>query len=528
MSWFFNLKTSVKLICAFIFVSLILAAVGVYALFNMNTINGNMKEMYNNNLISVRDVSAAMINYQEMRVASRDISGAITKEAKDKVAAGIPVFKKGIEEKIASYRIVAKTKQEQDELEVFDNEWAAYVSIYNTAIELAHQTDQTDYIKYKEETLNVQGSKLRTSLERLIAINVQLATEGNEESQEAYSTARMATVIVIILSFIISILLGYAIASSISRPLNKLVGLVSKVSEGDLRDKSDIHTKDEIGILSGSVNQMIDNLRGLIGGIIQSSHSVASASEQISASSEEIASGNANQAQSAQTISELFTELSTAINFVANSAEQAAELSNYTVQTAGEGGKVVDKSIEGMQLVNQTMSRLEDDSNKIGDIIEVIDDIADQTNLLALNAAIEAARAGDQGRGFAVVADEVRKLAERSSAATKEISSIIKVMQQNTKLSVAAVLDSVTQSVETGDAFKKIVEMVSTSSNKVNEIAAACEEEAAQASEVMRSVELIAAASEEAAAASQETAATCQSLANLADDLNTSISVFKI
>ncbi|MNI53280.1 Methyl-accepting chemotaxis protein McpS [compost metagenome] len=220
--------------------------------------------------------------------------------------------------------------------------------------------------------------------------------------------------------------------------------------------------------------------------------------------------------------------MSSAINFVAKSAEQAAELTNYTVQTAGEGGKIVDASIEGMQSVNSTMSRLEEDSNKIGEIIEVIDDIADQTNLLALNAAIEAARAGDQGRGFAVVADEVRKLAERSSAATKEISSIIKVMQDNTKQSVNAVLDSVSQSVQTGEAFNKIVQMVNNSANKVNEIAAACEEEAAQASEVMTSVEQVAAASQESAAASQETAATCQTLANLAEQLNTSVSVFKL
>jgi methyl-accepting chemotaxis protein len=181
-----------------------------------------------------------------------------------------------------------------------------------------------------------------------------------------------------------------------------------------------------------------------------------------------------------------------------------------------------------MQQVSKAMSRLEEDSNKIGNIIEVIDDIADQTNLLALNAAIEAARAGDQGRGFAVVADEVRKLAERSSEATKEISAIIKNMQENTKQSVSAVLDSVAQSTQTGESFGKIVRMVGDSTHKVNEIAAACEQEAAQASDVMISVESIAAASEEAAAASEETATTSQSLAQLAGELDASIAVFQL
>ncbi|TXK79623.1 methyl-accepting chemotaxis protein [Paenibacillus sp. N3.4] len=528
MNWYSHLKTSAKLILGFVLVSMIVVAVGIYGLVNLNTMNGNINEIYGNNLISIRDVSASMIGYQKMRVAVRDISTTPTKEAKDKISADIPGFKKEVTDKLDSYRETELTKPEQDQLKILDAELAAYLKIYDTALQLSYKDDQAEFNAFKNTELSAQGDKLRTNLQKLIDLNVQIATATNEKSKQTYSTARAATIAVIIVSLILSILLGYLIAQSIARPLNKIVSLVGKVAEGDLREKSDIQTKDEIGTLSSSMNHMIDNLRGLIGGIIQSSESVAAASEQISASTEEIANGNANQAQSAQSISELFAELSTAITFVAQSAEQAAELSNNTVQTAGEGGQVVDASINGMQAVNKTMSRLEDDSNKIGEIIEVIDDIADQTNLLALNAAIEAARAGDQGRGFAVVADEVRKLAERSSAATKEISSIIKVMQENTKMSVVAVLDSVSQSTQTGHAFKKIAEMVNTSANKVNEIAAACQEEAAQASEVMQSVESIAAASEEAAAASEETAATCQSLAHLADELNASVSVFKI
>jgi methyl-accepting chemotaxis protein len=528
MKWFLNLRTSVKLISAFVAVAVILAAVGVYALSNLSMLNGNVKETYENNLVSVRDLSAVQINYQQMRVAIRDMSIRESKAEKDKLSSDIDGYMQEITEKTNSYRATPLTKPEQDELKTFDSIYTSYVKLFDQGRQLTYRADSSDFRQFQDEQLNPVGAKMRESMNKLIDLNVSIAAATYKESGEAYASARNITIIVIVLAFLFSIFLGYYIAGTIANPLARIVGLVTKVAQGDLREQADIDTKDEVGQLSRSVNDMIHNLQGLIGGVVQSSQSVAAASEEISASTEEIAGSSTNQAQSAQHITDLFNELSSAINSVAMGAEQAAELSSETVRTANQGGKVIEESVAGMQAVNAKMSKLEEDSQKIGDIIEVIDDIADQTNLLALNAAIEAARAGDQGRGFAVVADEVRKLAERSSEATKQISSIIKVMQENTKQSVAAVMESVKESSKTGEAFQKIVAMVDASSNKVNEIAAACEQQSAQASEVMTAVQSIAAASEEAAAASEETAATCQSLANLADELNTSVAIFKI
>lgn len=527
MKWFMNLKTSVKLISAFGIVAVIVGVVGLYAISNLSMMNGNISEMYTNNLTSIQRLSAGLNSYQNMRVATRDILLNDT-SAGNKLQSDIEGYMKDLQDQMDVYRGTPITPVEKEQLKAYDTALAAYTKNLAAALKLAEKDDKNEYNKYLNSELVPSGTKVRESLTKLIDTNVKLAEGKNIESADAYTSARTTTIIIVVLAFILSIAMGYGIAQSIARPLHRIVELVTKVAHGDLREKADIHTKDEVGQLAPSMNQMINGLQNLISGIIQSSQSVAAASEEISASTEEIAGSSISQAQSAQSITELFKELSVAINSVAESAEQAAELSNITVKTASEGDKVIQASIVGMQAVNQTMTRLEEDSLKIGDIIEVIDDIADQTNLLALNAAIEAARAGDQGRGFAVVADEVRKLAERSSEATKEISSIIKVMQSNTKQSVNAVLDSVAQSSQTGEAFQNIIHMVNDSSQKVNEIAAACEEEAAQASEVMHSVESIAASSQESAAASEETAATCQSLAQLADELNTSVSIFKI
>ncbi|GAA3405761.1 methyl-accepting chemotaxis protein [Paenibacillus hodogayensis] len=528
MKWFLNLKTSVKLISAFVTVAFILAAVGIYSISNLSMLNGNVKEVYTNNLVSVRDLSAASISYQQARVAIRDMSTSSDKAAKDRLNEEIGTYQEEIASRINSYRQVAVLKEELDELKLFDTAYANYTKIMDQGRQLTYQVDAAEFREFQDSQLTPVGTKVRESLGRLIDLNVKIAESTYKQSGEAYASSRNITIAVIVAAFVISILLGYYIAGTIAKPLAGIVALVSKVAQGDLREQADVRTNDEVGQLSRSVNDMIHNLQQLIGGVIQSSQSVAAASEEISASTEEIAGSSTNQAQAAQHITDLFNELSTAIDSVAAGAEQAAELSSETVRTANQGGKVIEESVAGMQAVNDKMAKLEEDSQKIGDIIEVIDDIADQTNLLALNAAIEAARAGDQGRGFAVVADEVRKLAERSSEATKQISAIIKVMQENTKQSVVAVMESVKESSRTGEAFQRIVSMVDASSNKVNEIAAACEQQSAQASEVMTAVQSIAATSEEAAAASEETAATCQSLAQLADELNVSVAKFRI
>jgi methyl-accepting chemotaxis protein len=570
VNWFYNLKTSVKLISAFAVMAIIVGLVGIFGLTSLGKVNEQLDFMYDERVVPISDLGRAETNYQRIRVNIRDmVFVAKTPEEKKEFEDRIKDVQAEINASVEKFESTYVIESEQQLLDQLHPALEEYYGYLDEAKSYAYANDTKAYLELAP-TFKAAGDEVQATLNELIELNMELGQRSNAEANALADSARTITITVIILAVLFSIGFGYFIARLISRPLNKIVALVENVSNGDLTTTTNIDTKDEIGVLAKSVNNMVLSLRQTVGSILATAENVSASSQEISATTEEIASSASNQANDAQTITELFrdianstdsqandaqsmkeqfNELNVAIDSIAKNAEETSTLSEGMLQVSKEAGQVVQTSVEGMTKVSEQMTILEADANKIGRIINVINDIANQTNLLALNAAIEAARAGEQGKGFAVVADEVRKLAEQSSNATKEITDIINAIQSNTKQSVQYVNDGVSATNETEKAFAYIAEMVGEAAGKANEIAAASEQQSAQSNEVMRSIESIASASdqqssqsgevmraiesiagasEEAAAASEETAATSQSLANLAEDLNNSVSIFKI
>lgn len=528
MRWFRNRKIFTKLMVVVAMLSLLTAVVGLYGFYNINMMKKNLNEMYSDNLMPMNKLSNTETALLKMRVASRDMVIATTQKRMDEIAETIDPLKETVNSSMSSYRLSPLSAEESKLLDDFDQYWAEYQTLYANAIKLAETSDGAAFQKYVTDQVGPTSKSLYDTVEKLGSIKEKQAKTTDATSQKDVQQATLWTIVAIAASLVFGILLVLLVTSMISSPVKRIGELLKQIAEGDLREKSDYQSKDEIGELSTSMNRMIDKLSKLLGGIQDSAQNLAASSQEISASTQQIAGGTSIQLQSARSISELFKDMAVAIEDVAKGAEGAAELSNETVDMAHSGGETIHLALKSMEDVTLQVGKLEEHSTKIGDIIGVIDDISAQTNLLALNAAIEAARAGESGLGFAVVADEVRKLAERSGAATKEITSIIRSMQMNIEKSVMAVNNNLEHSNNSGRAFNAIIDRVSNTSLKVNGIAAASEEQAAQTTEVTQTLHSITTACEESAAASEQTASSSQALAQLADQLNISASTFRL
>jgi methyl-accepting chemotaxis protein len=377
------------------------------------------------------------------------------------------------------------------------------------------------------------------AIEQYVKKNEQQMAEVADEGARQASFAKMLMIGIIIGALLIALVSATWIALNISRALARAVGLADAVAIGDLSQKIDVVSDDEIGDLIKSLNtmthnlnatagvaneiahgnltvearrasdkdtlgmaleRMVEKLRQIVAEALTAAQNVSAGSQELSASAEQLSQGATEQASSAEEASSSMEEMAANVKQNAENANQTEKIAAQSAKDAEASGAAVGRAVEAMQTIAEK--------------ITIVQEIARQTDLLALNAAVEAARAGEHGKGFAVVASEVRKLAERSQAAAAEIGTLSS--------------ESVKVAREAGGMLAKLVPDIKKTAELVVEITAACREQDVGSAQINQAIQQLDKVGQQNASASEEVSSTSEELASQAEQLQSTIAYFRI
>tara|TARA_R110002153_G_scaffold174616_1_gene327890 strand:- start:5247 stop:6866 length:1620 start_codon:yes stop_codon:yes gene_type:complete len=362
----------------------------------------------------------------------------------------------------------------------------------------------------------------------------------NAANTSLISTGVVMTIVVTLLLFATAVPIVRGIKQSIDDVVRSLKDIAQE--NGDLTVRIATKSEDEIGELVYWFNQFMDKLQGVVKDVVEASLPLSNLAQNLRGLTEETQRTIDIQQQSAQNAKLAVDTMSGSVDGVAHSAAQAAGDANEATSAAGEGRQIVQQTVSSIQQLAENVretadviGRLESDSNKVGSVLDVIKGIAEQTNLLALNAAIEAARAGEQGRGFAVVADEVRTLASRTQQSTEEIQSTIEQLQSAAHSAVEVMsrgTEQATNSVETANKAGVSLETITSTIGRINQmneqIAHNTEDQRSVAVDIVKHVEEIHQRTEQTSSRSGELGVMCNELADLAQHLELIAKQFRV
>lgn len=500
MKWFYDLRIATKLITSFLIVLALTAAMGVFAIIQLGQVNQSSTDIRDNWMPSMRAASALrfwLANYRlkELRHVMADDPAefaGIEQEAADS--------KKEIDIRRDTYSKLISSPEEKALYDTFERDWTAYQAVSKTLLDLSRQN------RNDEAKAIIRGDSRRAfdavtgDLAKLVTLNDDGAAAANQRGNQLYGESRLSIIIALITALVVGLVLALFISRIISRPLRQAAAVATQLAEGDLNVHIDAGSKDETGAVLTAMQNMVGKLSHIIGEVRNAADNLASASEQVSATAQSMSQATSEQAASVEETSASIEQMSASINQNTDNARVTDGMASKAAREATEGGESVQQTVVAMK--------------KIAQRIGIIDDIAYQTNLLALNAAIEAARAGEHGKGFAVVAAEVRKLAERSQVAAQEIGELS--------------TSSVDMAERAGRLLGEMVPSINKTSDLVQEISAASEEQAAGVAQINTAMTQLNQVTQQNASSSEELAATAEEMSSQAEQLQEAMSFFTV
>ncbi|MCY7817851.1 methyl-accepting chemotaxis protein [Bacillus haynesii] len=565
-----NIKIRSKLFVIIIISALALSIVGIQGVGGLSKLSKGSEMIYQDQLVpnqlfaklKANNLDLDTYKFELMVTKDDDRNETLQKNIKEKNEENSTLM-----EKIDQLKLMDNVSEKYDN---FKNEYKKLQDISSEMLSLAvkNENDKAYDVYLKE--MEPQRETVNQLIEDIQTLNADNAkTIYQRDSKEAGSIITLL-IVVIAASLVLSISIGLLMTRLITKPIKDIQALFAETEQGDFTVKGTYQSKDELGLLTASFNKMVAGVRSIIETVGETSHQVASSSQELSASADEstkaseyisttiqeLAVGSDQQVESVENSRTVIKGMTEFAGRISSNAEKAAATADQTAKMSLEGTKAIDKVSAQMQSINETVvslseafKHLTERSNEIGNITEVITSIAEQTNLLALNAAIEAARAGEQGKGFAVVADEVRKLAEQSAQSAEQITRLITIIQNDTKQTMNSVI-SATGEVkeglvvvhEAGGAFQKIENSITEVVTQINDVTNLVKNLTAGTSEIETAIsgvkevaetaagstQTVSAATQEQLASMEEIAAASQILAQNAEELQHLIQKFKI
>lgn len=566
-----RLKIRSKLFLGFGFLIAIIIGIGLYTLGTMNQINDQSTIITGSQIPRINLAHRVNTLTAELRIVEYNHIAATTPQKKQEAEKEMETIKNHIEKNLANYKQLIDSEREKTIMGAISTDWKDYLNAHSTIISFSQNFETEAANSWMLGKGKKEFDSFSVSLQELVDFNENNAIILSKSGDQLYSVMTKILLMIITGAIILGVLAALFIIRSIIHPVKTLqIELNNLASKGgDLTQEIKLKSKDEVGDLGEAVNKFVNNLRGIIkqvydaseqvnldsNSLSKASNEVRQGTEQVASAMQQMSAGIEEQANSSNEIAEAIKGLNTQI---AQSERNGAELkasSKVVFETADKGNKQMKSSVNQMELINrlvresvEKVNGLEERSQEVNKLVDVITGIAEQTNLLALNAAIEAARAGEAGKGFAVVAEEVRKLAEQVGDSVKEITGIVAGIQNESKL-VTQSLEEGYQQVEqgtnqilvTGEAFQTIDSEISQMVEKIDNVTANLKGTAESTDQINTVIQQVASIAQENSANVEETAASVQqqyssmdnitqnavSLSTLAADLKNLVAKFK-
>ncbi len=513
MGWVARFRIGARLAMGFGWMLLLIAGLIGTSYWSLQRIGSENRQLIEQELVKVAAVSVIDTATRANGLATTELL-LVPAEQVPEVQARINANRTRIDEALKTLDQQVKRPEGLAALAQLRTARVAYVASFVQIAPLvqAGQLEQARQL-VRSETLPALG-RLQAPIDTLRQLQDQMAHEHGAAVTQGIASARNLLLLLGAAALLLGCVASVVLARSIVRPLRSGVAMADRIAAGDLTQPMDPQGRDEVADLLRALSTMQASLRRLVTQVHQGVEHVGSASTQIASANTDLSGRTEAQASALEQSAASMEELTSTSSLNAEAAQQARTLAMHASDTAEAGGETVDSVV-------RIMRGIDDSSQRIGEIISVIDGIAFQTNILALNAAVEAARAGEQGRGFAVVASEVRALAGRSAEAARQVKQLIAASQEQVGAGTAL-------ADRAGQAMSDVVREIKHVSQLVVDIAGAMQEQSAGVSQMGAAIAQLDQTTQQNAALVEETAAASQSLDEQARHLVASVAQFRI